>query len=103
MKGPTVSHPPPTAPKPPTRNAWKGLAGMDGATAMQRYVDRVAEWFPPLPSGSGEATLAASGGGGGGGGSGGSRGGGGGDLSLGSASISTMGAIGLDGRCVLTG
>lgn len=75
------------------RNAWKALAGMNAVTAMQRYVDRVTEWFPAasaaVPSGETAAAAASS-----------ERGGGEGDLRFGGATVSTMGAIGLDGRCV---
>lgn len=67
---------------------------MDAGTAMQRYVDRVAEWFPAsaeaVNSSEAEAATASARGGGGGEG----------DLSFGTAAVSTMGPIGLDGRVV---
>jgi hypothetical protein len=76
------------------RNAWKALAGTDAAAAMQQYVNRVAEWFPPAGAHGGSDEVSGGGGGGGGGGEG------GGELSFGAAGLVGMGAIGLDGRCV---
>lgn len=69
------------------------LAGLDAAAAMQQYVDRVAAWLPPPGPEEGEASSADAA-------AGGCGSGGGGELSFGTASVSTMGAIGLDGRCV---
>lgn len=94
---------PPTT-NPFHRNAWKALASVEAAEAMQRYVDSVAQWFPSPPPGNdasassasaaaaareGSSSAAASGGGGGGE-----------ELSFGSATVGSMGAIGLDGRYV---
>lgn len=95
-----------------TRNAWKALAGLDAAAAMQQYVDRVAAWFPPPaadadadakggPGGEGGPNRALSDAAAGAGGDAGAGAGGdGGELSFGTGSVSTMGAIGLDGRWV---
>ncbi len=61
---------------------------------MQQYIACVASWFPSESGGGSSSAAAAAAA------AADSSGAGGGELSFGAAGVSTMGAIGLDGRCV---